>query len=114
MSWDDDLETTGDDDMETRTHMSTRKDYAWMFLTGFGLSLATLGFIRLIRNRLTVHEAMVLLQQEDNSGTQAYTRSLNRLAERMGMDDADELRGRWHSAKNRRPIFRSAKAGTDR
>ncbi len=101
------------DDMETRTHMSTRKDYAWMFLTGFGLSLATLGFIRLIRNRLTVHEAMVLLQQEDNSGTRAYTRSLNRLAERMGMEDADELRERWHHAKNRKWLFRSAKAGSN-
>lgn len=93
--------------------MSTRKDYGWMFLTGLGLSLATFGFIRLFRNRLTVHEAMVLLQQEDNSGTRAYTRSLNRLAERMGMDDADELRNRWHAAKNRKPLFhtRSASAG---
>jgi len=93
--------------------MSTRKDYGWMFLTGFGLSLATFGFIRLFRNRLTVHEAMVLLQQEDNSGTRAYTRSLNRLAERMGMDDADELRGRWQAAKHRKPMFRarSASAG---
>lgn len=97
--------------METRTHMSTRKDYGWMFLTGVGLSLATFGFIRLIRNRLTVHEAMVLLQQEDNSGTRAYTRSLNRLAERMGMEDAEELRDRWRSAKSRKPFFRSAKAG---
>jgi hypothetical protein len=91
--------------------MSTRKDYAWMFLTGFGLSLATFGFIRLFSNRLTVHEAMVLLQQEDNVGTRAYTRSLNRLAERMGMEDADALRDRWHDAKNRKPLFRSAKAG---
>lgn len=97
--------------METRTHMSTRKDYAWMFLTGFGLSLATLGFIRLLRNRLTVHEAMVLLQQEDNTGSHAYTRSLNRLAERMGMEDAEELRERWKAAKNRKWLFRSAKAG---
>jgi hypothetical protein len=97
--------------MESRTHMSTRKDYGWMFLTGFGLSLATVGFVRLFRNRLTVHEAMVLLRQEDNSGTPAYTRSLNRLAERMGMEDADALRERWHDAKNRKPLFRTAKAG---
>jgi hypothetical protein len=100
------------DDMESRTHMSTRKDYGWMFLTGLGLSLATVGFVRLINNRLTVHEAMVLLQQEDNTGTRAYTRSLNRLAERMGMEDADALRDRWHNAKNRKPLFRSAKAGS--
>lgn len=97
--------------METRTHMSTRRDYAWMFLTGLGISLTTLGFIRLIRNRLTVHEAMVLLRQEDNTGSRTYTRSLNRLAEQMGMEDADELRQRWSAAKNRKPLFRSTSAG---
>ncbi len=97
--------------MDARTHMSTRKDYAWMFLTGVGLSLTIFGFARLFRNRLTVHEAMVLLQQEDNSGSPTYTRSLNRLAERMGMEDADELRGRWRDAKTRRFFSRSAKAG---
>ena len=90
--------------------MSTRKDYGWMFLTGLGLSLTTFGFIRLFRNRLTVHEAMVLLQQEDNTGSKAYTRSLNRLAERMGMDDADELRGRWQAAKTRKSLFRARSA----
>jgi hypothetical protein len=87
--------------------MSTRQDYGWMFLTGLGLSLATFGFIRLFRNRLTVHEAMVFLQQEDNTGSKVYTRSLNRLAQRMGMEDADQLRGRWQAAKTRKPIFRS-------
>jgi hypothetical protein len=83
-----------------RKHMSTKNDFGWMFITGLGIGLTTIGFVRLIRNRLTLHEAMVLLQQEDNAGTPAHTRSLNRLADRLGMDDAIELRERWHAARN--------------
>jgi hypothetical protein len=84
-----------------RKHLSTKSDVGWLFLTGLGIGLTTVGFVRLIRNRLTLHEAMVLLQQEDNAGTRAYTRSLNRLADRLGMDDAEELRERWKNHKTR-------------
>jgi len=96
-----------------RKHLSTKTDFAWMFLTGLGIGLTTVGFVRLLRNRLTLHEAMVLLQQEDNAGTPTYTKSLNRLADRLGMDDAEELRQRWHSHKMRHHPLRahSAKAG---
>ncbi len=88
--------------------IATKNDLGWMFLTGLGIGLTTIGFIRLIRNRLTLHEAMVLLQQEDNAGMPAYTRSLNRLADKLGMEDAAELRERWH--KTRKPLARSASA----
>lgn len=96
-----------------RKHLSTKSDVAWMFLTGLGIGLTTVGFVRLIRNRLTLHEAMVLLQQEDNAGTRAYTKSLNRLADRLGMDNAEELRERWKSHKTRHqaPRAHSAAAG---
>jgi hypothetical protein len=94
-----------------RKHMSTKNDFGWMFITGLGIGLTTIGFIRLIRNRLTLHEAMVFLQQEDNAGTPAYTKSLNRLADRLGMEDAAELRERWHSAKNSKPLFHTQAAG---
>jgi len=79
--------------------MSTKTDFGWMFITGLGIGLTMIGFVRLIRNRMTLHEAMVLLQQEDNVGTPAYTKSLNRLADRLGMEDAEELRDRWRSAR---------------
>lgn len=96
-----------------RKHLSTKSDVGWMFLTGLGIGLTTVGFVRLIRNRLTLHEAMVLLQQEDNAGTRAYTKSLNRLADRLGMDDAEELRERWknHKTRNQAPRAQSATAG---
>ncbi len=88
--------------------IATKYDVGWMFLTGLGIGLTTIGFIRLLRNRLTLHEAMVLLQQEDNAGMPAYTKSLNRLADKLGMEDASELRERWH--KTRKPLAHSASA----
>jgi hypothetical protein len=93
-----------------RKHIiATKNDVAWMFFTGLGLGLATVGFIRLFRNRLTLREAMVLLQQEDNAGVPAYTKSLNRLADKLGMEDAAELRERWH--RTRKPLSHSVSAG---
>lgn len=88
--------------------ITTKRDLGWIFLTGLGIGLTTVGFIRLIKNRLTLHEAMVLLQQEDNVGSPAYTKTLNRLADRLGMDDANELRKRWH--KTRKTMSHSASA----
>lgn len=85
--------------------ITTKSDFAWMFLTGLGIGLTTIGFIRLIRNRITLHEAMVLLQQEENTGMPAYTKSLNKLADKLGLEDANELRERWH--RTRKPLARA-------
>lgn len=94
-----------------RKPITTKSDFGWMFLTGLGLGLTTIGFIRLIRNRLTLHEAMVLLQQEENAGMPTYTKSLNKLADKLGMEDANDLRDRWHRTHKTLVRTHSASAG---